>query len=66
MAHKLGLRVVAEGVETPAQRALLREVGCDYAQGFLFDQAQPLEVFEYRLQLQLAEGVASAWAGLAG
>lgn len=66
MAHKLGLSVVAEGVETPAQRALLREVGCDYAQGFLFDQAQPLEVFEYRLQLQLAEGVASAWAGMAG
>jgi diguanylate cyclase (GGDEF)-like protein/PAS domain S-box-containing protein len=36
MAHKLGLKVVAEGVETPAQRALLIEAGCDYAQGYMF------------------------------
>ena len=34
MAHKLGLEVVAEGVETPAQRALLCNAGCDYGQGF--------------------------------
>jgi diguanylate cyclase (GGDEF)-like protein/PAS domain S-box-containing protein len=36
MAHKLGLKVVAEGVETPAQRTLLRDAGCDYAQGYMF------------------------------
>ncbi len=36
MAHKLGLKVVAEGVETPAQRALLVDAGCDYAQGYMF------------------------------
>jgi diguanylate cyclase (GGDEF)-like protein/PAS domain S-box-containing protein len=36
MAHKLGLKVVAEGVETPAQRALLADAGCDYAQGYIF------------------------------
>lgn len=36
MAHKLGLKVVAEGVETAAQRALLRDAGCDYAQGYMF------------------------------
>ncbi|WP_078031202.1 bifunctional diguanylate cyclase/phosphodiesterase [Massilia sp. KIM] len=33
MAHKLGMQVVAEGVDTEVQRALLREVGCDFAQG---------------------------------
>jgi diguanylate cyclase (GGDEF)-like protein/PAS domain S-box-containing protein len=36
MAHKLGMKVVAEGVETAAQRALLRNAGCDYAQGYIF------------------------------
>jgi EAL domain-containing protein (putative c-di-GMP-specific phosphodiesterase class I) len=35
LAHDLGLRVVAEGVETPAQLAWLREHGCDMVQGFL-------------------------------
>jgi diguanylate cyclase (GGDEF)-like protein len=36
MAHGLGLRVVAEGVESAAQLAALRDVGCDEAQGYLF------------------------------
>ena len=40
MAQNLGLQVVAEGVETPAQLAALRELGCPQAQGFLF--AEPL------------------------
>ena len=36
IAQSLGLRVVAEGVETEQQRALLVEMGCDYGQGWLF------------------------------
>jgi diguanylate cyclase (GGDEF)-like protein/PAS domain S-box-containing protein len=43
MAHKLGLRVVAEGVETAAQSGLLAMAGCDYAQGYVFAGALPAE-----------------------
>lgn len=39
MAHALGMRVVAEGVETPEQEAYLRERRCDEAQGFLYSAA---------------------------
>jgi diguanylate cyclase (GGDEF)-like protein/PAS domain S-box-containing protein len=46
MAHKLGMRVVAEGVETSAQRDLLRASGCDFAQGYLFGKAVPADEFE--------------------
>lgn len=44
MAHKLGLKVVAEGVETEAQQALLADAGCDLAQGFLY--AKPVSAAE--------------------
>lgn len=46
MAHELGLKVIAEGIETQAQKTLLREAGCDYGQGFLFSKAVPPEEFE--------------------
>jgi len=45
MAHKLGLRVVAEGVETPAQSALLALAGCDFAQGYVYAEAMPAAQF---------------------
>jgi len=41
LAHALGLKVVAEGVETDRQRATLIEMGCDELQGFLFAKPMP-------------------------
>jgi EAL domain-containing protein (putative c-di-GMP-specific phosphodiesterase class I) len=38
MAHALDLKVVAEGVETEEQLAILKELGCDHAQGYLFSK----------------------------
>ena len=43
MAHKLGLKVVAEGIETNEQRELLLTMGCDYGQGFLFAKPKPID-----------------------
>ncbi|MFG6446661.1 putative bifunctional diguanylate cyclase/phosphodiesterase [Roseateles sp. BYS180W] len=47
LAHKLGHSVVAEGVETEAQRQTLLSLGCDYGQGFLVSPALPCEDFEH-------------------
>jgi diguanylate cyclase (GGDEF)-like protein len=41
LAHALGLAVVAEGVETEAQRGILRRLGCDEMQGYLFARPMP-------------------------
>ena len=43
LAGSLGLVVVGEGVETPAQQALLRELGCAFGQGYLFGHPLPLD-----------------------
>ncbi len=41
MAHKLGIRVIAEGVETESQLRLLKNFGCDFAQGYLYSRPIP-------------------------
>jgi diguanylate cyclase (GGDEF)-like protein/PAS domain S-box-containing protein len=48
LAHSMHLKVVAEGVETEDQLSLLRMLGCDEMQGFLFSRPVPCEVFEAR------------------
>jgi diguanylate cyclase (GGDEF)-like protein/PAS domain S-box-containing protein len=45
MGRNLGMTVVAEGVETPAQAQILRDYGCDLAQGYLFARPLPFEDF---------------------
>jgi EAL domain-containing protein (putative c-di-GMP-specific phosphodiesterase class I) len=45
LAHTLDLKVVAEGVETEPQCALLAALGCDLAQGYFFSRPQPLGAF---------------------
>ena len=52
MAHKLGLKVIAEGVETEQQRDRLVDFGCDYAQGWLYSKALPADEFEALLKEQ--------------
>ncbi|MFA6972431.1 MAG: EAL domain-containing protein [Gallionella sp.] len=46
MAHSLNLNVIAEGVETKAQRQVLLDNGCTHYQGYLFGQPVPVEQFE--------------------
>jgi EAL domain-containing protein (putative c-di-GMP-specific phosphodiesterase class I) len=46
MAHALGMRVIAEGVETVQQRDLLAEAGCDYGQGYFF--SKPISAVEFQ------------------
>lgn len=49
LAHNLGMDVIAEGVETAQQLAVLRELGCEYAQGYLFAKPVPAEAAEAML-----------------
>ncbi len=46
MAHQLGLKVIAEGIETAEQYDWLRQMGCDFGQGFLFSRPIPPQDFE--------------------
>ena len=50
LAHSLGLRVVAEGVDSEEQAAVLRRHGCDEMQGYLYSRPRPLRNITALLQ----------------
>ena len=59
MAHALGMKVVAEGVETQEQMGILRGLNCDELQGYLF--AKPLSALEAGLFLENKSTVQKAF-----
>jgi diguanylate cyclase (GGDEF)-like protein/PAS domain S-box-containing protein len=62
IGRALGLDVVADGVETPAQLAALCGFGCGFAQGFLIARAMP----PAGLHAMLRDGAGQLWPGLVG
>jgi diguanylate cyclase (GGDEF)-like protein len=53
MAHTMDYSIVAEGVETSKELAILKEIGCEYAQGYLF--ARPMSVLDFQELLKEEE-----------
>ncbi len=51
LGRELGLKVVAEGVETEAMARLVQDAGCQVAQGWLYGRAVPPEIFQANLEL---------------
>jgi len=64
LAHNLGLKVTAEGVESEAALDVLRGYGCDIAQGYLFSKPQPLMAIMDWLKNSPWRGRAHADAGI--
>ncbi len=54
LGHSLGLKVIAEGVETEAQRAFLAQHGCVDFQGYLFSRPLPVDAFEKLLGTEVS------------
>lgn len=55
MAHEIGIKIVAEGVETEEQVSFLRQSGCDYIQGYYYSKPLPEEEFVEFLEKADAE-----------
>jgi EAL domain-containing protein (putative c-di-GMP-specific phosphodiesterase class I) len=66
LGHNLGLQVTVEGVETAAQLAILRELGCDQVQGYLFAKPAPIilasDLEQARLRAMFHDPVKRAYA----
>jgi EAL domain-containing protein (putative c-di-GMP-specific phosphodiesterase class I) len=54
LAHKMNLRVIAEGIETPRQAERLRELGCELGQGYYFSQPLESKAVQQFLRQQVA------------
>ncbi|MNP48754.1 putative cyclic-di-GMP phosphodiesterase AdrB [compost metagenome] len=59
LGQALGLRIVAEGVETDRQQDFLTRLGCDSLQGYLLGQPVPAEQFMGKLQAMRQESTAA-------
>jgi EAL domain-containing protein (putative c-di-GMP-specific phosphodiesterase class I) len=57
IGHELGIRVVAEGIESVGQEKLLHEAGCDFGQGYLFAKPMPAEDFTGYILDQTPQGI---------
>jgi EAL domain-containing protein (putative c-di-GMP-specific phosphodiesterase class I) len=64
MAHKLGMKVIAEGIETAEQRDLLTSAHCDFGQGFFFSRPVPAPEFERMLTTRILAGRAQTAMGV--
>lgn len=65
MARSLRLHLVAEGIETPAQAAILRDMGCDELQGFFYSRPLPPDAFHLLPRCLVPEASPPQWAGSA-
>ncbi|MGH8258954.1 MAG: putative bifunctional diguanylate cyclase/phosphodiesterase, partial [Steroidobacteraceae bacterium] len=66
LGHSLGLKVVAEGVEDSEGFALLRELGCDSAQGYFMSPPLPADAFRHWVEGSVATGHVRASTRAAG
>jgi diguanylate cyclase (GGDEF)-like protein len=65
LGHALGMKVLAEGVETDEQRVLLRLAGCDEMQGYLFAKPRPAEAIDKVLARAAGRAASRPAAGAA-
>jgi diguanylate cyclase (GGDEF)-like protein/PAS domain S-box-containing protein len=57
LAHCLGLKIVAEGIETKPQADMLRDLGCELAQGYLYSKPVPSQAIDQLLRENRAAGI---------